>query len=71
MLRAVYDAEEKRLRDELSALHYERKEDREEGREEEKRASALNLLNLGVTPNIISQSIGRDEAWVLALKESK
>ena len=43
---------------------------REEGREAEKRATALKMLAGGFMPSVIAQLIERDEKWVIALKKS-
>ena len=66
-LRQEYVAREEAILDEkLRAGH-----NRAEGKKEEKRNNAINLLKLGVNPQIVSQGIGMplDEVLELQAKE--
>lgn len=72
---AQYEHAEKVLRDYNAAIEDNREEAKlegiEEGKHEEKYNNAINLLKLGVAPDIIAQGVGLPVDEVLKLKQNK
>jgi predicted transposase/invertase (TIGR01784 family) len=66
--RAIREAQIKARRDHFGQIAYARQEGREEGREEGRRATAQNLLRLGVALDTIITATGLSEEEILALQ---